>query len=483
MIPAFRPHPWQVAPFLDKHEILLLSGKPGGGKSTLAGNKVHGYLLNYPGAMAVVTRKTLEDMDQSTIPFMLHEIIHIEEEPRCSYHVRSNTITYDHGDGKKSYLYFKGMFGPSQQNAWKSIGVKGDVDLIWGEEATEFEESDIDTMLTRLRGTAAPWQQIILTTNPGPTLHWINVRIILGGEGAYYYSDWTMNPAIDQSAYTRRMNKIKGLMRARMWDGAWTDGEGLVIDQWQNHYNPLSSPDPQVGNVLLEADYIPDGGPVVWTVDEGYSGHRDAKTGYFTAKSNPRAFLLCQKRPNGRLLVFHGDYEVQMLQEPHIKRVMRTCDENGWPRPAYALYDSASPTLGKYLEQHGIKAVGFKMGIKEGIDELQTWVAADENGVRRLIVHPRVKELRMEFGAYVYGKDGKPIDAYNHGIDAIRYLTNYISFGEPKQAQVEAPGVDMEQIRETVRVAFDDAMEQAYARLGNVPGFTGVNRRKWPNQQ
>jgi hypothetical protein len=244
----------------------------------------------------------------------------------------------------------------------------------------------------------------------------------------------------------------------------------------------LSSPDPVTGNVLLEADYIPDGGPVIWTVDEGYSGKRDAKTGYFTAKSSPRAFLLCQKRMDGRLAVFYCDYEVMMLQEPHVKRVIKESIKNKWPQPDYALFDSAAPTLGKHLSLEGIKAVGFKMGIKEGIDELQTWVAADENGVRKVIVHPRAKELRMEMGAYVYGPDGKPIDSYNHGIDALRYLTNYISFGEPKQARVEAPGVDMEQIRETVRVAVEDAMEQAYARLGNVPGYSGVNKRRWPNQ-
>lgn len=466
-IEKFAPEDWQWAPFLDKSETILFSGKPGGGKSYLAGNKVHAFLLQYPGTTWVVARKKRLDMDQSTIPLMLHKIINIRHEPRCWFHTRSDRVIYEHPEGKVSELLFKGMHTREQREGWKSIGMSGSADGIWFEEATEFEEEDYDLADTRIRGTAAGWEQFILSCNPDSRMHWVNVRLIMGEEAAYYYSDWTMNSHIDQKKYTLRMSRKKGITRARMWDGRWTDGIGIVIDPWQDRYNKHSSPDPKVGNVTPRADYIEDGGPVVWVVDDGYSGHRDAKTKYFSTKSNPRAFLLCQKRPNDQVAVFDEHYEVKLLYDPHIRYVLEMCEKKGYPLPDYVLYDGASPTLGRYLEQNGLNAIPFRTKINEGIEELRNWVGADTNGVRRLIVHPRARNLRWEFVSYVYDskKVDTPIDAFNHGIDAARYLTTFISFGEPQPVDIAVPGVNVEEIEEQVRRVMAEANKDSEKKI------------------
>jgi hypothetical protein len=462
-IEKFVPEDWQWAPFLDKNETMLLSGKPGGGKSFLAANKVHGFLLQYPNATWVVARKNRLDMDQSTIPLLLDSVIHIKHEPRVWYHTRADRVIYEHPDGQISELLFKGMHGRKQREGWKSIGMKGNPDGIWFEEATEFEEEDYDLADSRIRGSAADWEQFILSCNPDTRMHWINVRLIMGEEAAYYYSDWTMNSHIDREKYTRRMSRKRGIMRARLWDGRWTDGIGIVIDTWQDRYNEKSSPNPKVGNVTPDADYIPGGGPVVWVVDDGYSGHRDTKTGYFSAKSNPRAFLLAQKRPNDQLAIFDEHYDVKLLYDPHIRTVLEMCDKKGYPLPDYVLYDGASPTLGRYLDKHNLNSIPFRMKIAEGIEELRNWVGADENGVRRFIVHPRARNLRWEFVSYVYDskKVDTPIDAFNHGIDGSRYLTSFISYGEPQPVDIAAPGVNMEEIEETVRRVMAEANQQS----------------------
>jgi glutaryl-CoA dehydrogenase len=46
------------------------------------------------------------------------------------------------------------------------------------EEANRFTEDDFNEILARLRGTAAPWRQVMLTTNPGAPTHWIKRRLI-----------------------------------------------------------------------------------------------------------------------------------------------------------------------------------------------------------------------------------------------------------------------------------------------------------------
>lgn len=452
-IEPFKPNsPWQATAFLDKSDILLFSGKPGGGKSHLAGNKVHAYLLRYPGATGVASRKKREDMDQSTIPMFLDEIININEEPRCRFHARSDRVIYEHSGGRISELYFKGMFSQQQREAWKSLGKKGDLDIVLMEEANEYEEEDYNYVTMRTRGTSAPWSQVILATNPDHELHWINVRLIEGGEAVYYYSDWTMNPALNREKYTRTMSQLTGVARQRFWVGDWTSGIGRVIDTWVSKYHKRSNPNPDYGNVILGADYISEGGDVVWVVDDGYSGKRDDRTGYFKAKSNPRAFLLAQKRPDDRLAFFAEHYEVQKLYQPHIREVTDMCIENGWPAPVYVVYDIASPTLGRYLKEAGFDARAMRVKIDEGLDELRNWVGPDTNAVRRMIVHPRLSNLRREMMGYtINAKTNKPIDAFNHGIDAARYLTFYIGNGEPDPVSIEVPGVDFDEIEEKVR--------------------------------
>lgn len=450
-IEAFEPWDWQWAPFLDKSEVVLLSGKPGGGKSHVWANKIHGFLLQYPGATAIAARKVREDMDQSTIPLFLDKVINVEYEPRCHFRARQDRVIYTHPGGQYSELLFKGMNSEKQRKGWKSVGKKGDVDLIWLEEATEFEEEDFNFAITRCRGTAAPWNQIMLSTNPDARLHWIHVRLIMGSEAAYYESDWTMNPAINIEAYTRRMSTTTGVTRARMFLGEWTDGIGRVIDTWVDKYNEITNPHPAIGNVTPDADYIPGGGEVVWVVDDGYSGKRDKRTGYFSAKSNPRSFLLAQKRSNDQLAFFDEHYEVKLLEEHHIMKVVEMCAEKGYPLPEYALFDGASPTLGRYLEQAGLNAIPFRIKIVEGLEELRAWIGIDTNGVRKLIVHPRLIQFRWEMVSYVYNKLGQPLDAFNHGPDAARYLTNFISFGEPEPVSILAPGVNMNDIEETIR--------------------------------
>ena len=469
-IQSFEPNsPWQATAFLDKSDLLLFSGKPGGGKSHLGGNKVHAFLLRYPGATGIASRKVREDMDQSTIPMFLHQIINISEEPRCRFHARSDRVIYEHPHGRISELYFKGMNSPKQREAWKSLGMKGDLDIVLLEEANEYEEEDFNWVTTRMRGQAAGWTQIMMATNPDTFLHWINSRMIIGGEAVYYYSDWTMNPALDIEKYTRTMSRLTGTARARFWEGEWTEGGGKVIDTWVNKYHKRSNPEPEYGNVIMDAEYIPYGGDIVWVVDDGYAGKRDQKTGYFAAKSNPRTFLMAQKRPDGRLAFFGESYEVQMLYQQHIIKVIEMTVDNRWPMPKYVLYDIASPTLGRYLKEAGFDTRAIRVKIDEGVNELLGWVGPDVNGVRRMIVHPRCNLLRLEMGAWgKHPKTGKPVDAFNHGPDAARYLTFYIANGEPDPISIEAPGVDMNEIEEMVSRVMAEANKKSEKILKDI---------------
>lgn len=463
-IAPFEPYYWQKAPLMDKSDVMLLAGSAGGGKSRLAAEKVVAFALHYAGATVVIARKKRDDMDQSTIPLVRDTVLDCENNPIATWRAREDRIVIDHGEGKmNSEILFIGIFDERARQGLRSIGQAGAVDIAWMEEAIEFEEDDFDALSSRVRGTAAPWTQILISTNPGPTLHWINRRMINGGEASCYFSSADDNPANPES-YKKRLARMTGIQGARMRDGLWVDGVGLVVDTWLNKYNPRTGEG--AGNVTLEADYVPGAGKVVWYMDDGYAGEIDEKTGWFTAKSNPRVCLMAQITQDDRINIFHESYEVEMLADKHLHKLLDICDVKGYPYPEYVVHDSSSPSLGGQIKRAKLKAVPVRTKtIEESLIELRQWIGEDRNGRRAVHVHPRCKNLLLEMSSYTNDATGNPIDAFNHGPDALRYGVWWHAHGEIGRVTVAAPGVNVQAIEERVTALFA-RLEEKYANVG-----------------
>lgn len=401
---VFNPLPWQIAPWKDKSPLLLLTGAAGGGKSRLAAEKIHAYCLKYPGATALITRKTKTSMSGGTILFMRRKVV--GRDPNVRW-VDSPKYRFEYKNG--SILQFIGLLDEDARENLKSIGQDGAVDIVWKEEATQFEEEDLNALSARMRGKAAPWRQIMMTTNPDAPLHWIKRRLIDMGEASVYYSsakDNFHNP----EDYSEWLKTLTGVEYQRLVLGQWVQATGLVYDVW--------SDGPEDGNVTEAADYIEGGGSVFWGVDDGYAGEKDPKTGYFTTNSAPRVFLLVQERPNGQLCVFAEHYAVRLLPEAHIEQVRGL----GYPDPEYAAVDSEAAELRGRLHLQSIYTRGKPQRIEESVKATRRMIGADTNGWRRILVHPRCRHLRMEMASYRYGDNGKPVDEVNHGPDALRYI-------------------------------------------------------------
>lgn len=401
----FAPLPWQVAPWRDRAPLLLLTGAAGGGKSRLAGEKLHAYCLKYPGATALIARKAKTSMSGGTILFMRRKVVGGDRAVRW---IDSPKYRFEYQNG--SILQFVGLLDEDARDNLKSIGQDGAVDIAWFEEATQFDEEDLSAMSARMRGKAAPWRQLILTTNPDAPTHWIKRRLIDGGEARVYYSNAADNYH-NPDDYAAWLATLSGIEHQRLVLGQWVQASGLVYDVW--------SDGPPDGNVTADAEYVPDGGPVYWAVDDGYSGELDPKTGHFTENSSPRVFLLIQERANGRLCVFAESYEVKSLEDQHIGRVRAL----GYPDPEYAAVDSAAAELRGRLHTDNIYTQGKPNKIEESIKATRRMLAKDANGWRRVLVHPRCVHLRAEMASYRRDPlSGVPIDALNHGPDALRYL-------------------------------------------------------------
>ncbi len=225
IIARFDPLDWQVEPWRDTSPVILLTGSAGGGKSRLAAEKLHAFCKRYSGATALMLRKTRESMSNSTVLFVDRVVIGDDPQVRHIHTVRR----FEYANG--SILVYGGMADEEQREQIRSIGQDGSVDIVWMEEATAFTEDDFNEVKARMRGKAASWRQIILTTNPDAPNHWINTRLIQGGEAKVYYSsaaDNRYNPA----EYRESLQSLTGVLKKRLADGLWVAAEGMYFTEW-----------------------------------------------------------------------------------------------------------------------------------------------------------------------------------------------------------------------------------------------------------
>lgn len=442
---TFRPEPWQKIVLDATDPVLLLTGSAGGGKSRVALEKVHAFCDTFPNSTAVIARKTEDDTKASIIPNMHTNVIGLNN-PRVKWRSSIGQFVYANG----SRIFVIGMYTESQRTALRSIGTDGSVDIVFMEEAIEFAEEDYNEMLGRMRGRHGPFTQIILATNPGSPLHWIHTRLMIGGEARVIESSAQMNTHNPES-YFDSLDKITGIEGARLRDGRWVHGEGLVIDRWLDDYDrspvgissgerPLVSYHEPKGNVTEAADFIQGGGPVVLAIDDGYAGEWDPVAKTFTARSHPRTFLAVQLRRDGRVAVFAENYAIKTLFANQWGVFRDEFERNNWTLPTGAVYDKAAAALEAELRQAGIGDLWRSPNdVSQSLILLNRHIGADENGVRDIIIHPRCRLLRLEMASYTFDPRGLPIKANDHGIDALRYLAFAYWILDMQPASVAVP--------------------------------------------
>jgi phage terminase large subunit len=406
-IAIFNPLPWQIAPWRDLSPILLLTGSAGGGKSRLAAEKILAFCWKYPRSMAVMLRKTRESMMNSTVLFMERTVIANQVGVR---HFNSkNRFEYANG----SILAYGGMKDEEQREQIRSIGQEGRVDIVWMEEATKFKEDDYQEVLARMRGTAAPWRQVILSTNPSHPQHWIHQRLMLGGEASIHYSKAADNPH-NPPEYLETLGRLTGILAQRLRDGKWVQAEGIVYPEFDEDNLTDNEPDPER--------------PIELGVDDGYV--------------NPRAILFIQRTDN-EILVFDEIYHSKHLPEVCVAETVERVQSWPWPLddqvqedlkeliarklPEIAICPSEAVELRKRFRDADIPVRKGTHKIVEGIKLVRSLIL-DGQGYRTLKVNRRCTNLINEImGGYKYPElgskrdDENPIDENNHACDAFRY--------------------------------------------------------------
>lgn len=383
--------------FKSESRYILDYGGRGSGKSVAA---AQAFLIRASSrkGRALAVRKVARTLRVSVWPLLLSTLSSWHWLGRCKINKTEMSIKFPNGAEVNCVGMDDAEKIKSVEGAW----------LAWIEEADSLTEADFDAIDFSLRSGG---DTILATFNPPPAVpgvpHWIKARFIdrKDNDATVIKTTWRDNPFLPTS-YTRRLEDLANTNPElyKMWAlGEFVGLSGAVFSDW--------------GIV----DKIPDDAePLGYGLDFGFS-------------VDPAALIACY-RYNGEYYHREVVYETGLTNADLIKRMR----EAGVTKTDEIVADSAEPKSIEDLRRAGYHvrpAVKGPDSVRAGIDYMRQYRHNIERGSEGLI---------KEFGAYSWatGKDGSPkpvpVDAYNHGIDAIRYRI-YRKQAKPSLAQL--PGL------------------------------------------
>ncbi|MBS5037176.1 MAG: PBSX family phage terminase large subunit [Fusobacterium sp.] len=362
-------------------------------------------IMKYPQSNLLVVRKVFRTLKDSAYTDLRWAIRQLHVEQYWEYKESPLELMYK-PTGQK--ILFRGLDEPMKLT---SITVDvGHLCWAWIEEAYEItKESDFDTLDESIRGqvTGELFKQITLTFNPWNEGHWIKKKFfdaepnndILAKTTNYLCNEFLDISDLKLFERMKRENpkryKVAGL-------GDWGISEGLIYENWEEREFDIQ-----------EVLKIPD-------IESAFG----LDFGYTNDPSALFAGLISKKRR-----------EIYVIDELYKKaltnnKLAEEIKNMGYGKERITA-DSAEPKSIDELYDLGLKGIS---GARKGKDSIN-------NGIQfiqgyKIIIHPRCVNFLTEISNYTWAKDkfdkpiNKPIDMFNHLMDAMRYALEKFMEGE-----------------------------------------------------
>ncbi|MBC5786758.1 PBSX family phage terminase large subunit [Clostridium facile] len=364
-------------------------------------------MMKYPGANLLVVRKVYRTLKDSCFTELQWAISRLQVKSYWEVKESPLEMTYK-PTGQK--IYFRGLDDPLKVT---SITVKtGYLCWAWIEEAYEItNESDFNMLDESIRGAIPEetglFKQITITFNPWNEKHWLKKRFFDNpdDETLAMTTNYTCNEWLDESDLkvfeTMKKNNPKRYKVAGLGD--WGIIDGLVYENWEEKVFDIEE--------LQQLTHIRS----AFGLDFGYT-------------NDPTA-LFCGfiDQTNKTIWVFDELYQKGMSNEKIAERIIKL----GYAKERIRA-DSAEPKSIDRLYSLGLshirEAQKGKDSISHGIDFIQDY---------HIIIHPKCVNFITEISNYTWDTDSrtgkrlnKPVDDFNHLMDAMRYALEDFSMGE-----------------------------------------------------
>lgn len=268
------------------------------------------------------------------------------------------------------------------------------ISCVWIEEAFEVPKSIVEQLNLRMRG-AANQQQIIMSFNPISSHHWLYDFCEVSPPNSFRYnvSTYKDNPFL-KAEYVEALDELeqRNPQKYRIYGlGEWgIDADGLVFQNWK--VEDFNHSDIQ-GQLLVGLDF-------------GFQHDISALTASLLDEENKRIYIFKEWGARGKT---NAD-------------LVKVITELGFNK-SVIIADAAEPKSIEEIKRAGIQKIRACTkgadSIIHGIQKLQNY---------EIIIHPTCKGVIEEFENYTWQKDkytdvyiNKPIDDFNHYIDALRY--------------------------------------------------------------
>lgn len=379
-----------------KGRYRVVKGGRGSKKSTTQTQWIIYNMMKYPLANTLVVRRVFNTHKDSTWTQLKWATNNLGVSHLWNFSKSPLEATYL-PTGQK--ILFRGLDDPM---GITSITVeKGYLCWCWFEEAFQvMNEDDFNKVDMSIRGELPKgyYKQITLTFNPWSEKHWLKKRFFdnpdkntlalttnykcnefLGEDDREIFREMKVN--------NKRRYSIEGL-------GEWGIAEGLVYENFKELDFDIEEVNKRPGVISL------------FGLDFGYT-------------NDPTAFIaLLIDKENNSIYIFDEIYKKAMTN----KDIYSEINYKGYAKEKI-IADSAEPKSIEELKRLGLRRVKAarkgKDSILFGIQKLQDY---------KIYVHPSCENTLVELNNYVWdNKDGqvlnKPIDDYNHLMDALRYAT------------------------------------------------------------
>lgn len=352
-------------------------------------------MMQYPQANMLVIRKTGRTLKDSCFTELKWAVHRLGADAWWDFKLSPLEAVYK-PTGQK--IYFRGLDDPL-----KITSITVDVGCLcwmWIEEAYEImREEDFQTLDESIRGEVPKglFKQITLTFNPWSEKHWIKRRFfdapkdldILAMTTNYLCNEW-LDDADKRMFERMRIQNPRRYAVAGL--GGWGIVDGLVYENWTEKAF-------DVEEVRSRANIVS-----AFGLDFGYT-------------NDPTA-LFCGllDKENKQLFVFDEMYEKGLSN----KKIFEKISAMGYGKERITA-DGAEPKSIDELKSMGLRVNAAKKGrdsVKNGVQ----WIQDLE-----IIIHPVCVNFLTEISNYTWDKDkfgnkiNKPIDGFNHLMDAMRY--------------------------------------------------------------
>lgn len=361
-------------------------------------------MVKYPQANLLVVRKTYRTLKDSCFSDLKWAIHRLGLDEYWNFTTNPLEMTYI-PTGQK--ILFRGLDDPLKVT---SISVDiGCLCWCWIEEAYEItNEEDFDMLDESIRGEVPDglFKQITITFNPWNEKHWLKKRFFdnpsddtLAITTNYLCNEWLDES--DRNVFEKmKINNPRRYQVAGL--GNWGIVDGLVYENFKEQEFDLE-----------EIKRIPNI-ESTFGLDFGYT--------------NDPSALFCGlvDRKNMKIYVFDEMYEKGLSNKAIYQNIL----DMGYAKE-HITADSAEPKSIDELRNLGLYRVSAankgKDSINNGIQYIQDF---------EIIIHPRCVNFLTEISNYTWDKDkfgnklNKPIDDFNHLLDAFRYAMERFNKGK-----------------------------------------------------